>query len=143
VAWGRQVAVPETVSRAALPDHGPVGQGAKYPHPVWRQPPFKRRVPKSEANDMQEKQNKAAIQKRLARLEGQIRGISRMIEEDRYCVDMLAQTAAVRSALKAVERLLIEDHTNHCLEAAILSGDPDEQRTKFREMVALLEKARD
>ena len=92
---------------------------------------------------MQEKQNKAAIQKRLARLEGQVRGISRMVEEDRYCVDVLAQTAAVRSALKAVERLLIEDHTNHCLEAAILSGDPDEQRTKFREMVALLEKARD
>ncbi|MCZ4263152.1 metal-sensing transcriptional repressor [Limimaricola sp. G21655-S1] len=50
---------------------------------------------------------------------------------------------AVRSALKAVERLLIEDHANHCMEAAILSGDADEQRSKFREMVALLEKARD
>ncbi|WP_334061228.1 metal-sensitive transcriptional regulator [Limimaricola cinnabarinus] len=92
---------------------------------------------------MQEKQNKAAIQTRLARLEGQIRGISRMVEEDRYCVDVLMQTAAVRSALKAVERLLIEDHANHCMEAAILSGDADEQRTKFREMVALLEKARE
>ena len=92
---------------------------------------------------MQEKQNKAAIQKRLARLEGQVRGISRMVEQDRYCVDVLAQTAAVRAALKAVERLLIQDHTNHCLEAAILSGDPDEQRTKFREMVALLEKSRE
>ncbi|MGX9855471.1 metal-sensitive transcriptional regulator [Limimaricola variabilis] len=92
---------------------------------------------------MQEKKNKAAIQKRLARLEGQIRGISRMVEENRYCVDVLMQTAAVRSALKAVERLLIEDHANHCMEAAILSGDQNEQRTKFREMVALLEKARD
>jgi DNA-binding FrmR family transcriptional regulator len=92
---------------------------------------------------MQEKKNKAAIQKRLARLEGQIRGISRMVEEDRYCVDVLMQTAAVRSALKAVERLLIEDHANYCMEAAILSGDQNEQRTKFREMVALLEKARD
>ncbi len=92
---------------------------------------------------MDEKQNKAAIQKRLSRLEGQIRGISRMVEEERYCVDILMQTAAVRSALKAVERLLIEDHANHCMEAAILSGDPDEQREKFREMVALLEKARD
>jgi DNA-binding FrmR family transcriptional regulator len=66
-----------------------------------------------------------------------------MVEEDRYCVDVLVQTAAVRSALKAVERLLIEDHTNHCIETAILSGDAEEQRTKFREMVALLEKARD
>ncbi|WP_415143880.1 metal-sensitive transcriptional regulator [Limimaricola cinnabarinus] len=92
---------------------------------------------------MQEKKNKAAIQKRLARLGGQIRGVSRMVEEDRYCVDVLMQTAAVRSALKVVERLLIEDHANHCMEAAILSGDADEQRTKFREMVALLEKARD
>ncbi len=92
---------------------------------------------------MDEKQNKAAVQKRLSRLEGQIRGISRMVEEDRYCVDILMQTAAVRSALKAVERLLIEDHAHHCMEAAILSGDPDEQREKFREMVALLEKARD
>ncbi len=92
---------------------------------------------------MDEKHNKAAVQKRLSRLEGQIRGISRMVEEDRYCVDILMQTAAVRSALKAVERLLIEDHANHCMEAAILSGDPDEQREKFREMVALLEKARD
>ena len=92
---------------------------------------------------MQEKKNKAAIQKRLARLEGQIRGISRMVEENRYCVDVLMQTAAVRSALKAVERLLIEDHANHCMETAIQSGDAEEQRTKFREMVALLEKARD
>ncbi|GAD54814.1 MAG: DNA-binding FrmR family transcriptional regulator [Limimaricola cinnabarinus] len=100
-------------------------------------------VPSSEANDMQEKQNKVAIQKRLARLEGQVRGISRMVEEDRYCVDVLMQTAAVRSALRSVERLLIEDHANHCMEAAIQSGDPDQQRTKFQEMVALLEKARD
>jgi DNA-binding FrmR family transcriptional regulator len=83
------------------------------------------------------------LQNRLARLEGQIRGVSRMVEEDRYCVDVLMQTAAERSALKAVERLLIEDHTSHCLEAAIQSGDPDAQRVKFQEMVTLLEKARD
>lgn len=92
---------------------------------------------------MQDKANKAAIQKRLARIEGQLRGIARMVEEDRYCVDVLVQTAAVRSALRGVERLMIEDHANHCMEAAILSGDPDEQRTKFREMVALLEKSRE
>ncbi|SDF08344.1 metal-sensitive transcriptional regulator [Limimaricola pyoseonensis] len=92
---------------------------------------------------MPEKKNKDAVQKRLARLEGQIRGIARMVEQDRYCVDVLMQTAAVRSALKAVERLLIEDHANTCMEGAILSGDPDEQRAKFREMVALLEKARE
>ncbi|EDQ06485.1 Copper-sensing transcriptional repressor CsoR [Sulfitobacter indolifex] len=92
---------------------------------------------------MEAKQNKAAILKRLARLEGQLRGVTRMVDENRYCVDVLVQTAAVRSALRAVERLVIEDHAKHCMEEAILSGDRDEQREKFRELVALLEKARD
>jgi CsoR family transcriptional regulator, copper-sensing transcriptional repressor len=92
---------------------------------------------------MQEKKNKAAILKRLARLEGQLRGITKMVETDRYCVDVLMQTAAVRSALRAVERLIIADHADHCMEKAILSGDPEEQRAKFGELVALLERARD
>ena len=92
---------------------------------------------------MEAKQNKAAILKRLARLEGQLRGVTRMVDENRYCVDVLVQTAAVRSALRAVERLVIEDHAKHCMEEAILSRDRDEQREKFRELVALLEKARD
>ena len=92
---------------------------------------------------MEAKQNKAAILKRLARLEGQLRGVTRMVDEGRYCVDVLVQTAAVRSALRAVERLVIEDRANHCMEEAILSGDREEQRQKFRELVALLEKARD
>ena len=92
---------------------------------------------------MEAKQNKAAILKRLARLEGQLRGVTRMVDEGRYCVDVLVQTAAVRSALRAVERLVIEDHANHCMEEAILSGAREEQRQKFRELVALLEKARD
>ena len=65
---------------------------------------------------MEAKQNKAAILKRLARLEGQLRGVTRMVGEDRYCVDVLVQTAAVRSALRAVERLVIEDHAKHCME---------------------------
>ena len=88
---------------------------------------------------MADKLNKAAIAKRLARLEGQVRGVSRM-EEDRYCVDVLNQTAAIRSALKAVERLVIEDHARHCVEEAVSRGDPDDQRTKFLE---LIDKARD
>ena len=71
---------------------------------------------------MAEKRNKAAIAKRLARLEGQVRGVARMVEEDRYCVDVLNQTAAIRSALKAVERLVIEDHARHCVEEAVARG---------------------
>lgn len=86
------------------------------------------------------KQDKQRTLDRLARLEGQVRGIARMVEEDRYCVDILAQTAAVRSALKGVERLVLENHAHHCVEDAIGSGDPKEQRQKFSELIALLQK---
>ena len=87
------------------------------------------------------KTNRQKTLDRLARLEGQVRGVARMVEEDRYCVDILAQTAAVRSALKAVERLILEDHASHCVETAIESGDPEDQREKFNELIALLQKA--
>lgn len=86
------------------------------------------------------KQDKQRTLDRLARLEGQVRGIARMVEEDRYCVDILAQTAAVRSALKGVERLVLENHAHHCVEDAIDSGNPKEQREKFNELIALLQK---
>ncbi|PZX16588.1 DNA-binding FrmR family transcriptional regulator [Palleronia aestuarii] len=86
------------------------------------------------------KQDKQKTLDRLARLEGQVRGVSRMVEEDRYCVDILAQTAAIRSALKAVERLVLENHARHCVEEAISEG-PDAQREKFSELIALLQKA--
>ena len=87
------------------------------------------------------KDNKQRTLDRLARLEGQVRGVARMIEDDRYCVEILAQTAAVRSALRAVERQILEDHANHCVEAAIATGSPDEQRKKFFELITLLQKA--
>ena len=86
------------------------------------------------------KQDKQRTIDRLARLEGQKRGIARMVEEERYCVDILTQTAAVRSALKAVERLVLENHAHHCVEAAIDSGDAATQREKFNELIALLQK---
>jgi CsoR family transcriptional regulator, copper-sensing transcriptional repressor len=86
------------------------------------------------------KQDKQRTLDRLARLEGQMRGIARMVEEDRYCVDILTQTAAVHSALKAVERLVLENHAHHCVEAAIGSGDAATQREKFNELIALLQK---
>ncbi len=90
-----------------------------------------------------QKQNKDAIAKRLSRLAGQVQGVSRMVEEDRYCVDILNQTAAIRSALRAVERLIIEDHARTCMEEAIVAGDQDRQRIMFQEVVGLLEKVRD
>ena len=86
--------------------------------------------------------NKDAALKRLTRLEGQVRGIARMVEEDRYCVDVLTQIAAVRAALKGVERLVVDDHAAHCIEDALASGDPEDQRAKFTELLDLLNKAR-
>ncbi|WP_416384548.1 metal-sensitive transcriptional regulator [Roseovarius sp. Pro17] len=86
------------------------------------------------------KQDKQKTLDRLARLEGQVRGVARMVDEDRYCVDILAQTAAVRSALKGVERMVLENHAKHCVEEAIGSGDPKDQREKFNELIALLQK---
>jgi len=70
-----------------------------------------------------------------------VRGVARMIEDDRYCVDVLSQTAAIKSAIKAVEKLVIEDHTSHCIEEAINSGDPVAQREKFMELVKIIEQA--
>lgn len=86
------------------------------------------------------KQRKQATLQRLARLEGQVRGVMRMIEEDRYCVDILNQTQAIRSALAQVEVLILQDHADDCVEQAIASGDPEEQRQKFRELVGIFEK---
>jgi DNA-binding FrmR family transcriptional regulator len=88
-------------------------------------------------------QNRDAALKRLNRLEGQVRGVARMVEEDRYCVDILTQIAAVCAALKGVERLVIEDHAAHCIEDALASGDADQQRQKFTELLGLLDKARE
>ena len=87
----------------------------------------------------QENRDKAL--KRLNRIEGQIRGVARMIEDDRYCIDILNQTAAIQAALKGVEKLVIEDHASHCIEGAIRSGDKAEQRAKFEELIHLVERA--
>lgn len=86
--------------------------------------------------------NRDAALARLSRLEGQVRGVARMVEENRYCVDILTQTAAIRAALKGVEKLLIDDHAAHCIEDAVASGDPQQQREKFLELIDLLDKAR-
>ncbi|MDD9909318.1 MAG: metal-sensitive transcriptional regulator [Ahrensia sp.] len=82
--------------------------------------------------------NKAKTLDRLKRLEGQVRGVARMVEDDRYCVDILNQTAAIRAALKGVEKLIIADHADHCIEHAISSGDEANQRQKFRELVDIV-----
>ena len=83
---------------------------------------------------MQDVTRKAAAT-RLRRIEGQVRGLLRMIEEDRYCVDTLTQISAVRSALHKVEELILTDHVSHCVADAFASGDPVDQRQKVEELV--------
>lgn len=85
--------------------------------------------------------NKPGLLNRLKRVEGQVRGIARMVEEDRYCIDVLTQVQAVRAALARVETELLKDHLGHCIEGAIVSGDKEEQRRKAAELIELLERA--
>lgn len=84
--------------------------------------------------------DKAAIVKRLHRIEGQVRGIERMVEDDRYCIDILTQVAAVTTALESVARKLLEGHVNHCVADALASGDADVARAKSAELLAAVER---
>jgi DNA-binding FrmR family transcriptional regulator len=87
-----------------------------------------------------ERNDKPKLLNRLKRIEGQVRGIARMIGEDRYCIDVLTQIQAIRAALSRVETELLKDHLNHCIVAAIEGGDPEEQRRKARELITLLDR---
>ena len=86
--------------------------------------------------------DKAALKNRLRRIEGQVRGIAQMIEDDRYCIDVLTQMQAVKSALARAESAILKQHAACCVAEAIASGDADEQRVKFTELVDLFERAR-
>jgi len=79
---------------------------------------------------------------RLRRIEGQVRGLQRMMEDDRYCIDILHQFQAVKAALARAESAVLKDHAAHCVADAIASGDAAEQRTKFSELVDLFERTR-
>ena len=84
---------------------------------------------------------KASVQKRLGRIEGQVRGLSKMVDEDRYCIDIVTQISAVRAALRRVEEEVLRDHVGHCVERAILSGDKADQRNKIAELMAVISRA--
>ena len=87
------------------------------------------------------REDKPKLLNRLSRIEGQVRGVSRMVEEDRYCIDILTQVQALRAALAKVETEILKDHLGHCIEGAIVSGDKTEQRQKAAELIQLLERA--
>jgi CsoR family transcriptional regulator, copper-sensing transcriptional repressor len=81
---------------------------------------------------------KTSCQKRLSRIEGQVRGLSKMVEEERYCIDIVTQISAVRAALRRVEEEVLKDHVSHCVEHAIASGDKTDQRKKLAELMAVI-----
>jgi DNA-binding FrmR family transcriptional regulator len=85
--------------------------------------------------------NEAKIN-RLNRISGQVKGVARMVQDDRYCMDILHQISAIKSALAKVETQVLKDHAACCVAEAISSGSESEQREKFTELVDLLERTR-
>jgi DNA-binding FrmR family transcriptional regulator len=84
---------------------------------------------------------KASCARRLTRIEGQVRGLSRMVADDRYCIDIVTQIAAVRAALRRLEEEILRDHVAHCVEHAIASGSKADQRRKIEELMAVVGRA--
>lgn len=93
------------------------------------------------AEPMQD-ETKATCIARLNRVEGQVRGLVKMVDADRYCIDVIDQVQAVIAALKKVEGEILKDHISHCVEHAISSGDKKAQREKVNELVETLSRAR-
>jgi DNA-binding FrmR family transcriptional regulator len=85
-------------------------------------------------------QDKDALIKRLHRIEGQVRGVERMVEEERYCIDILTQISAVSTALEQVAVKLLDDHVRHCVADALASGDAAVAREKSEELLAAVER---
>jgi DNA-binding FrmR family transcriptional regulator len=85
--------------------------------------------------------NKSSRLKLLNRIEGQVRGLARMVEEDRYCIDIVTQIAAVRAALRRVEEQVLRDHIDHCVRHAIASGSKAEQEEKVAELMEVLSRS--
>jgi len=84
---------------------------------------------------------KTSCLKRLKRIEGQIRGLAGMVEDDRYCIDVVTQIAAAKTALRRVEEEILRDHVAHCVEHAISSGDKADQRRKIAELMDVVSRA--
>jgi DNA-binding FrmR family transcriptional regulator len=84
---------------------------------------------------------KASCRKRLNRIEGQVRGLARMIDDDRYCIDIVTQISAVRTALRRVGEEILRDHVSHCVADAIASGSQADQRKKIAELMDVVGRA--
>jgi DNA-binding FrmR family transcriptional regulator len=85
---------------------------------------------------------KSACLTRLSRIEGQVRGLSRMVEEDRYCIDIITQLSAVTAALRRVEQEILRDHVGHCVKHAMRSDDVADQERKIEELMVVLARSK-
>ena len=83
---------------------------------------------------------KDALVKRLHRIEGQVRGIEKMVNEERYCIDILTQIAAVNTALESLALKILDDHVNHCVAGALASGDPTVAEEKSKELLEAVQR---
>jgi CsoR family transcriptional regulator, copper-sensing transcriptional repressor len=88
-----------------------------------------------------QKEAKSSVLKRFGRIEGQVRGLSRMVDEGRYCIDIVTQISAVRAALRRAEEEILRDHVGHCVEHAITSGNKKDQRQKITEIIDVLSRS--
>ena len=84
--------------------------------------------------------DKPRLLNRLNRIAGQVKGVAKMVEDDRYCIDILTQTQAIRAALTKVETELLRDHVDHCIRGAFASGDTADQAQKIEELVEVLQR---
>jgi CsoR family transcriptional regulator, copper-sensing transcriptional repressor len=85
-------------------------------------------------------EDKDALVKRLHRIEGQVRGIERMVEDDRYCIDILTQISAVNTALESLALKILDDHVRHCVAGALSSGDAGDAHAKTEELLEAVQR---
>jgi CsoR family transcriptional regulator, copper-sensing transcriptional repressor len=84
--------------------------------------------------------DKEALVRRLHRIEGQVRGIERMVEDDRYCIDILTQISAVNTALESLAFKILDEHVRHCVAGALTSGDEADAQTKTEELLEAVQR---
>jgi CsoR family transcriptional regulator, copper-sensing transcriptional repressor len=84
--------------------------------------------------------DKEALKKRLHRIEGQVRGVERMVDDDRYCIDILTQIAAVNTALESLALKILDEHVRHCVAGALTSGDQGDAQAKTEELLQAVQR---
>ncbi len=121
-------------------EQGAEGRGGRV-NELLHGVPYLKRVPGRGIWGAMRSHAKSSVLRRLNRIEGQVRGLSRMVEHDRYCIDIITQLSAARAALRRAEEEILADHVANCVEHAIASGNKAEQRRKITELMNVLSRA--